>query len=142
MNAPFPMDIVDAAEANGSFRTFCRVLAAAGLADLLRDSGPYTMFAPTDAAFERLPEGVLAFWQRPENGSKLLAVLRYHISPGRSYLRDIDELGEVRTLLGQPAPVARDDTGLCIDGAYLTLADVESRNGVIHGIDQVMLPRG
>jgi uncharacterized surface protein with fasciclin (FAS1) repeats len=142
MSRPFRMNIVDTAVANGSFRTFCQVLDEAGMSDLLKDSGPYTMFAPTDAAFDRLPEGVLEFWQRPENKPKLLAVLRYHISPGRSYVQDIGELGEVRTLAGQPAPVALDHEGLRIAGASFTQADMESRNGVIHGIDQVMLPKG
>ena len=130
-------DIVDTAVGAGSFTTLVAAVQAAGLVSTLKGPGPFTVFAPTDAAFAKLPagtvEGLLA------DIPKLTAVLTYHVVPGRVMAADVMKLTSAKTVQGQS--VAIDTTnGVHIDGATITLADISTDNGVIHVIDSVILP--
>ena len=133
-------NVVDTAAANGSFKTFGNALRRSGLADTLKGEGPFTLFAPTDAAFEKLPAGQLDTWLKPENKDQLVEVMNYHVVAGRSSATDIGKLGKATTLQGQSAPIAVNGSKVSIDGAYLTAPDIEASNGVLHGIDKVNIP--
>ena len=130
-------DIVDTAVAAGSFTTLATALQAAGLVDTLKGDGPFTVFAPTDAAFAKLPAGTLeALLADP---AKLQAVLTYHVVPGRVTAADVATLSSATTVQG--APIAIDTgMGVRVNDAHVTQADVMSSNGVIHVIDTVLLP--
>ena len=128
------------AMANGSFKTFGTAVEKAGLGDTLRGSGPFTVFAPTDAAFKSLPEGKLEMLFKPENKAELASILNYHIVKGRRSSNDVGKWDNARTVNGQPAPIQMTDGKVSIDGAHVTSADIDSSNGVIHGIDKVNLP--
>jgi uncharacterized surface protein with fasciclin (FAS1) repeats len=138
----FHRNLVDTARSNGMFTVLCEAWAIVDLTEVLKGSGPYTVFAPTDAAFRKLPSGVMQFWARPENKIKLIGILRYHISPGRISAADLAVQSELRTLNGALATIRHDREGTSVEGAYLTQTDIESGNGIIHVIDQVMLPKG
>jgi uncharacterized surface protein with fasciclin (FAS1) repeats len=133
-------DIVDTAVDAGSFTTLVAAVQAAGLVETLKGDGPFTVFAPTDAAFAALPEGTVESLLLPENKDKLVAVLTYHVVPGKVMSTDIaGQALEVATVQG--STVAIDATnGVTIDGATVTAADIEASNGVIHVIDAVILP--
>jgi uncharacterized surface protein with fasciclin (FAS1) repeats len=135
-----PKDIVDTAVAAGSFGTLAAALKAAGLVDALKGPGPYTVFAPTDAAFAKLPAGTLDDLLKPENKEKLKAILLYHVVSGKVMSSDIK--GEVKpaTLQGATLDVKAGAGGVTVDGAKVTAADVVASNGVIHVIDAVVLP--
>jgi uncharacterized surface protein with fasciclin (FAS1) repeats len=137
----FHRNLVDTARANGSFTVLCEAWAMAALTELLKGAGPYTVFTPTDAAFRKLPAGVVRFWTRPENKIRLIALLRYHIVPGRVSAAELAMQSTLRTLSGATATIRHDREGISIEDAYLTQTDIESGNGIIHVIDQVMLPR-
>ena len=132
-------DIVDTAVAAGSFTTLATALQAAGLVDTLKGDGPFTVFAPTDAAFAKLPAGTLeALLADP---AKLQAVLTYHVVPGRVTAADVATLSSATTVQG--APIAIDTSmGVRVNDAQVTQADVMTSNGVIHVIDTVLLPPG
>ena len=133
-------DIVDTAIAAGSFKTLVAAVQAAGLVETLKGDGPFTVFAPTDEAFAKLPAGTVDDLLKPENKDKLVAVLTYHVIPGKVMAADI--LGkkmEVETVRGSTAEIDATD-GVKIDGANVVVADVEASNGVIHVIDAVILP--
>jgi uncharacterized surface protein with fasciclin (FAS1) repeats len=132
-------DIVDTAVAAGSFTTLAAALQAAGLVDTLKGDGPFTVFAPTDAAFAKLPAGTLeALLADP---AKLQAVLTYHVVPGRVTAADVAALSSAATVQG--APIAIDTSmGVRVNDAHVTQADVMTSNGVIHVIDTVLLPPG
>jgi transforming growth factor-beta-induced protein len=129
------MDIVDTAVKAGSFKTLAAALKAADLVDALKGEGPFTVFAPTDEAFAKLPEGVVADLLKPENKAKLQAVLTYHVVSGKIMAGDVLKAMEVTTLQGSMAPV-----GLTIGGANVIKTDIKCSNGVIHVIDSVILP--
>lgn len=133
-------NLVDTAAANGSFKTFGKAIERAGMSDTLRGAGPFTLFAPTDAAFEKLPAGKLDNLFKPENKEELVSLLNYHLVNGRKLVADIGKWETAKTVNGQPAPVKLTDNKVSIDGAMVTLADIGSSNGVIHGIDKVNVP--
>ena len=133
-------DIVDTAVAAGSFNTLVAALEAADLVSALKGEGPYTVFAPTDEAFAALPEGTVETLLMPENKDQLVAVLTYHVIPGKVMSGDIaGQTLEVASLQGDT--IAIDATnGVMVDDAQVTAADIEATNGVIHVIDKVILP--
>lgn len=133
-------NIVDTAAANGSFHTLGKALEAADLTGVLKGSGPYTFFAPTDAAFKKLPEGTLENWLKPENKAELISVLKYHVLPGRASAVDVEKLTAAKMMQGQSATVKKDGETLSIGGATITQRDIASSNGVIHAIDTVIVP--
>jgi uncharacterized surface protein with fasciclin (FAS1) repeats len=133
-------NLVDTAAANGSFHTLGKALEAAELTSVLSGSGPYTFFAPTDAAFEKLPKGTLENWLKPENKAELVSVLRYHVLPGRTSAIEVEKLTAPKMMQGQSATVKEDGDTLSIGGANITQRDIASSNGVIHAIDTVIVP--
>lgn len=133
-------NIIDTAAANGSFHTLGKALDAADLAGVLKGSGPYTFFAPTDAAFEKLPKGTLENWLKPENKAELISVLKYHVLPGRTSAVEVEKLTAPKMMQGQSATVTKDGETLSIGGAQITQRDIASSNGVIHAIDTVIVP--
>lgn len=135
-------DIVDTAVGAGSFKTLVAAVKAAGLVETLKGDGPFTVLAPTDEAFAKLPEGTLDSLLKPENKEKLVAILKYHVIPGKAMAADVVKLDgkAVKTVEGQSAKVAIKDGSVMIDGAKVIKTDVECSNGVIHIIDTVLLP--
>lgn len=133
--------IVDVAKGAGQFNTLLTAAQAAGLVPALRSKGPLTVFAPTDAAFDRLPKGAVAGLLKPENKHKLAAVLKYHVVAGRITSAQIAPgRSHVRTLNGKSLTV-RKHGGVRVNSARVIKADVGASNGVIHVIDRVLLPR-
>lgn len=132
-----PKDIVQTAESAGSFSTLLAALDAADLTDTLKGTGPFTVFAPTDAAFEALPEGVLE--DLLANTSALTEVLTYHVVAGKLMASDVVALSSVTTLQGGNLAIDTTD-GVKIGGATITQTDIECSNGVIHVIDTVLVP--
>lgn len=138
---PSQTDIIDTAVEAGSFKTLAAAIKAAGLIETLKGDGPFTVFAPTDAAFAKLPEGTVASLLKPENKAKLAAVLTYHVVPGRIYAADAIEAGKAKTVQGQAVTITSSDKGVMIDGAKVVKANIDASNGVIHVIDSVILPK-
>jgi uncharacterized surface protein with fasciclin (FAS1) repeats len=138
--APSNKNLVDTAAANGSFKTFGKAIEHAGMSDTLRGTGPFTVFAPTDAAFDKLPAGRLETLFKPENKEELVSLLNYHVVSGRKLMADVGKWENARTVNGQSAPIKLTDNKVSIDGAQVTSADIGSSNGVIHGIDKVNVP--
>lgn len=133
-------DIVDTAVSAGSFKTLVAAVQAAGLVDTLKGVGPFTVFAPTDEAFAALPAGTVENLLKPENKDQLIAVLTYHVIPGKVMSGDIaGKTLEVKTVQGSMV-VVNATNGVMIDGATVVAADIGASNGVIHVIDQVILP--
>lgn len=137
---PASMDIVDTAVAAGAFKTLVAAVQAADLVDTLKGKGPFTVFAPTDEAFSKLPEGTVAELLKPENKSKLQAILAYHVVPGSVKAADVVKLTSAKTVQGQQIDIAVEDGGVKVDGANVVKTDIETANGVIHVIDSVILP--
>lgn len=135
-----PADIVDTAIAAGSFKTLAAALTQAGLVEALKGEGPFTVFAPTDAAFAKLPKGTLESLLKPENKAKLTAILTYHVVPGRLLAKEVLERSSLPTLNGQRIDLRVSDAGAQVDGARISKTDIVSSNGVIHVIDSVILP--
>lgn len=133
-------NLVDTAAANGRFHILGKALEAADLTNVLKGSGPYTVFAPTDEAFEKLPKDTLNNWLKPENKAELISVLKYHVMPGRASGSDVEKLTAPKMMQGQTATVTKDGNKLQIDGATITETDIASSNGVIHAIDRVNVP--
>ena len=134
-------DIVDTAASAGQFTTLVAAVQAAGLVDTLKSEGPFTVFAPTDAAFAKLPAGTVEELLLPENKDKLVAVLTYHVVPGKIMSSDIaGKTAMVETVQGSALSVDATN-GVMIDNATVTTADIEASNGVIHVIDTVLLPK-
>ena len=142
------LDVVDSIADEGSFATLLGALEAVGLADELKAAGPFTLFAPTDAAFEALPAGAIDALLEPENRDDLVAILSYHVVPGTHDAAALSEMagagiGEEPATLetaGGKSLVVDDRVGLSIDGAAVVEADIEASNGVVHAIDTVLLP--
>ena len=132
-------DIVDTAVAAGNFKTLAAALKAAGLVETLKGAGPFTVFAPTDEAFAKLPAGTVETLLKPENKAKLAAILAYHVVPGKVMAKDVKTGGAV-TVNGQRIDLVAKDGKVTVDGANVTTADVAASNGVIHVIDSVILP--
>ena len=133
-------DIVDTAVAAGQFETLAAALTAAGLVDTLKGDGPFTVFAPTDAAFAALPAGTVENLLKPENIDQLKAVLTYHVVAGKVTAADVVNLTEANTVQGAPISIAVEGGIVKINQASVTTADVMASNGVIHVIDAVILP--
>ena len=134
-------DIVDTAVEAGSFNTLVAAVKAAGLVDVLKGEGPYTVFAPTDAAFAQLPEGTLESLLLPENKEKLQAILTYHVVAGSVDAAAVTKLTSAKTVQGDKVTVSVKDGSVMIDEAKVVKADVEASNGIIHVIDRVILPK-
>jgi uncharacterized surface protein with fasciclin (FAS1) repeats len=135
-----PATVVEVAVSAGSFQTLVKALQAAGLAETLQGEGPFTVFAPTDEAFARLPAGTLESLLEPANREKLTAILTYHVVPGRVTAAQASALDGASTVQGARLPIATSDGGLTVGGARVVTADVEAGNGVVHVIDAVLLP--
>jgi len=135
-------DIVDTAVGAGSFKTLVAAVKAADLVDTLKGEGPFTVLAPTDEAFAKLPEGTVESLLKPENKDKLIAILKYHVIPGKVLAADVVKLDgqDVKTVEGSTAKVAVKDGGVTINNAKVVKTDIECTNGVIHVIDTVILP--
>lgn len=132
-------DIVDTAVAAGNFTTLAAALTAAGLVDTLKGPGPFTVFAPTDAAFAALPAGTVEDLLKPENKDKLVAILTYHVIAGKVMSTDLTEGMKAATVNGAEVTITLDG-GAKVNGAVISTADIEATNGVIHVIDSVILP--
>ena len=133
-------DIVDTAASAGQFETLVIALKSAGLVNTLKGDGPYTVFAPTDEAFAKLPAGTVENLLKPENKEQLVAVLTYHVVPGKIMSSDIaGKTAMVKTVQGSELSVDATD-GVKVDEAHVISADIETSNGVIHVIDAVVLP--
>ncbi|MEZ8736029.1 MULTISPECIES: fasciclin domain-containing protein [unclassified Vibrio] len=134
-------DIVDVAAENGSFNTLVAAVKAAGLVETLKGDGPFTVFAPTDEAFAALPEGTVDMLLKPENKDKLIAVLTYHVMPGKIMASEVMKLDSAVTVQGEAVMVGIDHGNVMVNKAQVVMADVEASNGVIHVIDAVLLPK-
>jgi uncharacterized surface protein with fasciclin (FAS1) repeats len=133
-------DIVDTAVAAGSFKTLAAALKAAGLVDTLKGKGPFTVFAPTDEAFAKLPAGTLESLLKPENKAQLTAILTYHVVPGAVMAAQVTTLKEAKTVNGQSLKISTMNGTVMVDKAHVVTTDIKASNGVIHVIDTVMLP--
>jgi len=133
-------DIVDTAVAAGQFNTLAAALTAAGLVETLKGAGPFTVFAPTDAAFAKLPAGTVDNLLKPENKDQLTAVLTYHVVPGKVMAADVVKITEAKTVNGAMITVKVDGDTVMINDAKVTTADIAASNGVIHVIDTVLIP--
>lgn len=137
---PEERTLVEIAASNKSFRTLVAAVEAADLTDALSGDGPFTVLAPTDAAFAKLPRGALANLLKPENKQKLIQILKYHVIAGRASAAEAIVLRNAKTLLGKEVNFEYSGGRLRVQGAHVVLADVFGRNGVIHAIDTVLLP--
>ena len=133
-------DIVDTAVAAGQFGTLAAALQAAGLVDTLKGPGPFTVFAPTDAAFAALPAGTVESLLKPENREKLTAILTYHVVPGRYPAARVAGLDSAATVNGGSVDIKAEGGTVMVDEARVIKADVTATNGVIHVIDKVLMP--
>lgn len=134
-------DIVDTAVGAGSFKTLVAAVKAAGLVETLKGKGPFTVFAPTDEAFAKLPEGTVESLLKPENKKKLVAILTYHVVAGKVTAKDVVKLTEAKTVQGSTVKIAVKEGKVSVDGANVVKTDIETSNGVIHVIDSVILPK-
>ena len=135
------MDIVDTAISAKSFNTLVAALKAADLVDVLRGRGPFTVFAPTDDAFAKLPEGTLDNLLKPENKAKLQSILTYHVVPGRYMAADVTKMNSAKTVNGQSFSISNNYGKVLVDNARIIKTDIKTSNGVIHVIDSVILPK-
>ena len=134
-------DIVDTAVGAGSFQTLAKALEAAGLVETLKGKGPFTVFAPTDEAFAKLPAGTLEELLKPENKDKLSAILTYHVVSGKVMAADVTNLKSAKTVNGQSLAISTKGGTVKVDNATVVKKDIDCTNGVIHVIDSVMLPK-
>ena len=134
--------IAEVAMSTGMHNTLVAALKAAGLADMLMQSGNYTVLAPTDAAFAKLPAGTVDMLLLPENREKLRALLQYHVIPGRVDAAHIMNMTSLRTVSGQTLNVMKMSGGVMVGNATVIKADVPASNGIVHVIDTVLMPPG
>jgi uncharacterized surface protein with fasciclin (FAS1) repeats len=134
-------DIVDIAAANGSFNTLVAAVKAGGLVDTLKGKGPFTVFAPTDEAFAKLPAGTVEMLLMPENKDKLVSILTYHVVSGKVMAADVVKIDSAPTVQGTMVMVKVNDGSVMINNAKVIIADVKASNGVIHAIDTVLMPK-
>lgn len=135
-----PGDIVAVASGAGSFNTLVAAVKAAGLVETLQGKGPFTVFAPTDKAFAKLPAGTLESLLKPENKEKLVAILTYHVVPGKVMAADVKTM-KAKTVNGAILGIRVEDSAVTVDNAKVVKTDVAASNGVIHVIDTVVLPK-
>jgi uncharacterized surface protein with fasciclin (FAS1) repeats len=133
-------DLVSVASGADNFKTLVAAVKAAGLVETLQSKGPFTVFAPTDAAFAKLPAGTVEDLLKPENKEKLVAILTYHVVPGKVLAADV-KTSEAKTVQGQSVKLVVSDTGVTVDNAKVVKTDVMAENGVIHVIDTVIIPK-
>ncbi|MEM7278306.1 MAG: fasciclin domain-containing protein [Pseudomonadota bacterium] len=133
-------DIVDVAIEAGQFNTLAAALKAADLVDTLKGDGPFTVFAPTDAAFAKLPEGTVESLLLPENKDQLIAILTYHVVPGAVKAAKVVDLSSAKTVNGADIAIAVSNGAVTVDNATVIKTDIADANGVIHVIDSVILP--
>jgi uncharacterized surface protein with fasciclin (FAS1) repeats len=134
-------DIVDTAVAAGSFKTLAAALQAAGLVDTLKGKGPFTVFAPTDEAFAKLPAGTVEDLLKPENKAKLVAILTYHVVPGKVLADQVTKMNSAKTINGESLAISINGGTVMVDNAKVVKTDILCSNGVIHVIDSVVLPK-
>ena len=134
------LDIVDTAVGAGTFKTLAAALGAAGLVDTLKGAGPFTVFAPTDEAFAKLPAGTVESLLLPENKSKLVGILTHHVVAGKVTAADVMKLTTATTVAAKPITISVKDSKVMIDNATVSAADIHCTNGVIHVVDSVILP--
>jgi uncharacterized surface protein with fasciclin (FAS1) repeats len=134
-------DIVDTAVSAGSFKTLTTALAAAGLVETLKGKGPFTVFAPTDEAFAKLPAGTVESLLKPANKQKLTAILTYHVVAGNVKAADVVKLSSAKTLNGKSVTIKTVGGKVLINGATVVKADIAATNGTIHVIDTVLMPK-
>ena len=143
--APQPAEddktIVDIAAGNDDFSTLVAAAKAAGLVETLSGDGPFTVFAPTNDAFKKLPAGTVESLLKPENKEKLIAILKYHVVPGKVMAADVVKLSEAETAQGGKVKIMTKDGKVMIDNATVVKTDISASNGVIHVIDTVILPK-
>jgi len=133
-------DIVDTAVGAGSFKTLAAALQAAGLVETLKGNGPFTVFAPTDEAFAKLPAGTVENLLKPENKEKLKAILTYHVVAGKVMAADVVKLKTARTVQGTTVDISTTGGKVKVDNANVVKTDIAASNGVIHVIDTVIMP--
>ena len=138
---PEKADIVDTAIGAGSFNTLVAAVKAAGLVETLKSDGPFTVFAPTDDAFKKIPAATIAELLKPENKAKLAAILTYHVVPGKVMAADVVKLSSAKTVNGQKVMIKVVDGKVMINGATVIKADIDCKNGVVHVIDSVIMPK-
>jgi transforming growth factor-beta-induced protein len=134
------LDIVDTAVGAGSFKTLAAALGAAGLVETLKSTGPFTVFAPTDEAFAKLPAGTVESLILPENKEKLTNILKHHVVAGKVMAADVMKLSAAKTVADKSIAITIKDGKVMLDKATVTTADVDCSNGVVHIIDSVLLP--
>lgn len=136
----YKKDIVDTAAGAGSFNTLVAAVKAADLVDTLKSAGPFTVFAPTDEAFGKLPAGTVESLLKPENKEKLQAILLYHVVPGEVSAADVVTLSSAKTASDMDLAIVVDGQTVMVNKARVIQADIMTSNGIIHVIDTVMLP--
>ena len=134
-------DIVETAISAGNFKTLTTALAAAGLVETLKGKGPFTVFAPTDEAFAKLPAGTVELLLKPANKQKLTAILTYHVVAGNVKAADVIKLSSAKTVNGQSVTIKTVDGKVLINGSTVVKADIAASNGTIHVIDTVLMPK-
>lgn len=134
-------DIVDTAVGAGQFKTLAAALGAAGLVETLKGKGPFTVFAPTDAAFAKLPAGTVEMLLKPENKAKLTAILTYHVVAGKVMAADVVKVTSAKTVQGGAVAVKVTGGKVTVDAANVVTTDIAASNGVIHVIDTVLMPK-
>jgi len=139
-NCSAEKDIVAVAAGADNFKTLVAAVKAAGLVETLQGTGPFTVFAPTDEAFAKLPAGTVENLLKPENKDKLIAILKYHVIPGKVLAADVKTM-EVKTVEGQNVKLVVSAEGVTVDKAKVVKTDVMAENGVIHVIDTVIIPK-
>ena len=133
-------DVVDTAIAAGQFETLAAALEAAGLVATLKGTGPFTVFAPTDEAFAKLPTGTVENLLKPENKQKLTAILTYHVVAGKVMAADVAGLDQAKSVNGKMIDIEVEGSTVKVNDAAVTAADIAASNGVIHVIDEVIMP--
>lgn len=133
-------DIVDTAVSNGNFTTLAAALEAGGLIDTLKSDGPYTVFAPTDAAFAKLPDGTVEMLLLPENKDQLVAILTYHVVPGKVSAAEVVKLDSASTANGSDVAISVREESVYVNDSRVVMTDIYASNGVIHVVDTVILP--
>ena len=136
-----PKDIVDTAVGAGTFKTLVAAVKAADLVDTLKSKGPFTVLAPTDEAFAKLPAGTVEMLLKPENKAKLVKILTYHVIPAKAMAADVVKMTSAKTVQGSEVKIAVADGKVKVDDANVVKTDIECSNGVIHVIDAVIMPK-
>ena len=136
-----PQDIVATAQSTGQFKTLVAALTAAGLVDTLKGTGPFTVFAPNDAAFAKLPAGTVESLLKPENKKKLTDILTYHVVAGNVKAAEVVKMARAKTLNGASVNITVNGSNVMVDSASVIKADIPASNGTIHVIDTVLMPK-